>query len=397
MFAGSETPLVTIVTPSLNQGAFIRGAIESVLAQTYPNVEYIIMDAVSTDETRVVAADYRDRLVFISERDRGQSHAINKGWTMGKGDILGWLCADDRLLPDAVQTMVDTFKAHPEASFVFGGCEILDRQGLVTSVALAHQHDTWKLIHGYDYVWQPAAFISRRALETVGYVDETLHFGMDWDLFMRLSQHRPGVRIPKVLARAHVYPETKTSSGGFRRWRELAAIMRRHGDRRYPPAYFIYGADTLRSSCRNWMHRHPVSMSRLGKPLRRLVSASLDRIHLRAVKQATRGWFDDSWAGPTLTRRLVGAGGTLALRGRLPGEYEYLAGQRLTVECDGAVLATRDLLSGSFSWDLPLPSSRDATVEIKIRARRSFSPKRYGLNADNRRLSFVLDELALAE
>jgi len=396
MFAGSEMPWVTIVTPSLNQGPFIGGAIESVLGQTYPNVEYIIMDAGSTDETKAVAAQYADRLVFISEPDRGQSHAINKGWKMGRGGILAWLCADDLLLPGSVQTIVDTFNVNPDAAFAFGGCEIVDRQGVVTDVVHAGMHDTWKLIHGYDYVYQPAAFVSRQAVEAVGYVDETLHFGMDWDLFIRLSQFGPGVPIAGVLAQAHVYPETKTSSGGYRRWRELTAIMRWHGTRRYPPAYFIYGADSLRSSCRSLTRRHTLLASRLGKPLRRWVNAAIDRVYLRALQQATRGWFEDNWAGPTMSRRLGGDGQTLVMRGRVPGEYPDLAGQRLKVTCDGTVIADRDLESGPFRWDLSLPMVRDESIEIKISAGRWFVPKRHGLNNDRRRLAILLDELALA-
>ena len=396
MFAGLEMPWVTIVTPSLNHGAFIRGAIESVLGQTYPNVEYIIMDADSTDDTKSLVAQYADRLTFVSEPDRGQSHAINKGWKMGKGEILGWLCADDLLLPDAVKTIVGAFSQNPDASFVFGGCEVVNRQGDVTGVLLATVPDTWKLIHGYDYVAQPAAFVARRAVEAIGFVDETLHFGMDWDLFMRLSALGRAVPVPGVLAKAHVYPETKSASGGYRRWRELAAIMRRHGNRRYPPAYFIYGAETLRNSCRRWVRGHPRLVSRLGPWPGRWINSSIDRVHQRGVKNATRGWFDDNWAGPTVTRQLVGDGRTLALRGRLPGEYPDLAGQRLKVTCDGTVLARRDLASGSFSWDLPLPTRRDDKVNVKIFARRSFVPRRFGLGHDTRRLAFLLDELALA-
>ena len=389
-------PWVTIVTPSLNQGAFIRGAIESVLGQTYPHVEYIIMDADSTDETKSVVAQYADRLTFVSEPDRGQSHAINKGWKMGKGEILSWLCADDLLLPDAVQTIVDTFSHNPDASFVFGGCEILDRQGNTTAVAIPAVHDPWKLIHGYDYVPQPAAFASQRAVAAVGFVDENLHFGMDWDLFMRLSVFGRAVPIPKVLAKAHVYLENKTSSGGYRRWRELAAIMRRHGSRRYPPAYFVYGAESLRNSCRHWMRRHPGLVSLLGPWPKRWINSSIDRVHRRGIRRANGGWFDDKWAGPNVIRQLDGEGRTLALRGRLPGEYPNLAGQRLKVTCNGTVLARRDLASGSFSWELPLPTRGDGSVEVKISARRTFVPKRFGLNEDGRRLAFVLDELALA-
>ena len=395
MADGAELPWVTVVTPSLNQGEFIGGAIESVLAQTYPNVEYIIMDACSSDETKAAVAQYTDRLTFISEPDRGQSHAINKGWKLGRGEILAWLCADDLLLPDAVQTAVDAFDANPGASFVFGGCEVIDRQGKLINVAIPRDHDQWKLIHGYDYVSQPAAFAARRAIEAAGYVDESHHFGMDWDLFVRLSSYGPVVPIPKVLAKAHMYPETKSASGGYRRWRELTAIMRHHGDRRYPPAYFIYGADTLRSSFRRWTSRHPRLSARLGPWPDRSLNSVVEWVHRTSVRRATRGWFDDMWAGPTVTRQLVGSGRTLVVRGHLPGEYPDLTGQRLKVTCDKTVLVRRDLPPGEFAWDLPLPERDHDRVEIKIVARRSFVPKRFGLNNDTRRLAFVLAELAL--
>ncbi len=400
MVATAELPWVTIVTPSLNQGAFIRGAIESVLAQTYPNIEYIIMDGVSSDETKDVVSEYADRLVFVSEADQGQSHAINKGWRIARGEILAWLCADDLLLPDAVQTAVDAFKSNPDASFVFGGIEVLDRQGTVTGAVVPTVHDPWKLIHGYDDVSQPAAFAARRAVEAAGFVDETLHFGMDWDLFIRLSAFGPAVTIPKVLAQAHVYPETKSLSGGFRRWRELRTIMRRHGSRRYPPAYFHYGVDSVRSSSRTWLLRHP-RFARVGRRPVRWLYSSLDTVHRMSVTRATRGWYDDIWAGPTVTRQLVGNGRTLKIRGRVPGAYPRLARQRLKVKCNGAVVAHRtvvadDVESGAFSWDLTLPPRDGDHVEIKIRARRSFVPKRLGLNQDGRRLAFLLDELRLS-
>jgi glycosyltransferase involved in cell wall biosynthesis len=387
---------VTIVTPSLNQGAFIRGAIASVLEQSYPNIEYIIMDAGSTDATKEVVAPYADRLVFISEPDRGQSHAINKGWKLGKGEILAWLCADDLLLPGTVQTMVDTFTSHPDAAVVFGGCEMLDPHGRSIGVMPANEHNRWMLTHGYDYVAQPAAFVSRRAIEAIGFVDETLHFGMDWDLFIRLSALGPFVPIPRVLANAHIYPETKSMSGGYRRWRELVMIMRRHGAGRYPPGYFIYGTDTVRNYGRRLRRRVPHRVSRLCKTLGRWISSLIDLVYSKAMKRATGGWFDDLWAGKTVTRRLSGDGQTLALRGRMPGEYADLVGQRLKVTCNGTVVADRELTPGSFSWDLPLPTSDPRVdVMVEITARRSFVPKRRGLNNDARRLAFYLDELTL--
>ncbi len=107
----AHEPLVTIVTPSFNQGRFIRETIESVLTQDYPHVEYIIMDGASTDETADVVRPYLDRVRFISEPDRGQSHAINKGFALARGEIVAWLNSDDLFLPGAIRHAVDAFQA----------------------------------------------------------------------------------------------------------------------------------------------------------------------------------------------------------------------------------------------------------------------------------------------
>src|SRR5215831_19568911 len=107
MSGSGPNPIVTVVTPSYNQGSFIRATIESVLSQDYPNVEYIIMDGGSTDETGSVAKDYASRLTFISEKDRGQSHAINKGFHMARGSIVAWLNSDDTYLPGAIRHGVE--------------------------------------------------------------------------------------------------------------------------------------------------------------------------------------------------------------------------------------------------------------------------------------------------
>ena len=113
-------PLVTVVTPSYNQGHYIRATIESVLSQDYPNLEYIIMDGGSTDATASVVKDYASRLTFISERDRGQSHAINKGFQRARGTIVSWLNSDDIYLPGAIGKAVEAFERNPAAGAVYG-------------------------------------------------------------------------------------------------------------------------------------------------------------------------------------------------------------------------------------------------------------------------------------
>src|SRR3981081_4557960 len=111
-------PLVTVVTPAYNQGRFIAATIESVLSQDYPNVEYLIIDGASTDETAAVVKRYEDRLTFVSEPDRGQSDAINKGFRRARGRYVAWLNSDDIFLPGAITQAVAALRAHPDAGGV---------------------------------------------------------------------------------------------------------------------------------------------------------------------------------------------------------------------------------------------------------------------------------------
>src|ERR1044072_3241688 len=147
-----QEPLITVVTPSYNQGRFIRATIESVLSQDYPNIEYIVMDGGSSDETAAVARYYAGRLTFISEKDRGQSHAINKGFRMARGSVLAWLNSDDLFLPGAVRAAVDALIADPSAGAVYGEGWLIDESGQRTSrFRYTEPFNLWKLVHLSDY------------------------------------------------------------------------------------------------------------------------------------------------------------------------------------------------------------------------------------------------------
>src|SRR5580704_13013939 len=155
-------PLVTIVTPSFNQGRFIRATIESVLSQDYPNLEYIIMDGGSTDETSAIAAEYGTRLKWISEKDRGQSHAINKGFRMAKGEIVSWLNSDDIILPGAVACAVNAFSRNPRLGAVYGEGYQIDIDGNIKCRFPATEpFNLWKLIYLSDYILQQTAYFRR--------------------------------------------------------------------------------------------------------------------------------------------------------------------------------------------------------------------------------------------
>jgi len=277
-----RSPLVSIVTPSLNQGSFIREAVESVLAQDYTNLEYLVIDGGSTDGTVEILRDYGDCLSWVSEPDRGQSHAINKGWRRARGEILAWLNSDDKLLPGAVSIAVEALQADREAAVAYGDLDEVDRDGQLIRTVSYGDFDRWTLLHVYNPIPQPAAFIRRTALEEVGYVDEQLNYVMDWDLWMRIAKRKRIIHVPARLAVIRAYPDTKSQTGGYRQYREVVRILRRHREMRFPPGIAARGLDTSRFLLRRWIIRHTPraarqTVSRLlhgaGASVRRLVRA----------------------------------------------------------------------------------------------------------------------------
>jgi glycosyltransferase involved in cell wall biosynthesis len=249
-------PLVTIVTPSYNQGGFIRATIESVLSQDYPRIEYIIMDGGSTDETARVAAEYAERLTWISEKDRGQSHAINKGFQMARGEIVAWLNSDDILLPGAVSAAVKAFERAPDAGAIYGEGYLMDREGRFTRrFPYTEPLVMWKLVYLSDYILQQATFFRRDAIEAVGWLDESLHYTMDWDVLIKLAKRFGLYYTPDFLGALREYPEAKSSAGGEERIEEIRRMLERHTGLKRAPGYWTYGFDTWQRAWRYQLER----------------------------------------------------------------------------------------------------------------------------------------------
>jgi glycosyltransferase involved in cell wall biosynthesis len=231
-------PLVSIVTPSFNQGEFIADAINSVLAQDYPAIEYIVMDGGSTDSTLDVLRGYGDRIRWTSGPDGGQSDAIHRGFLAASGAYIGWLNSDDRYVPGAVGSAVSELAADPSAALVYGWAEYLDRAGVVTGIC--KEIEPWnltRLVEVIDFVAQPASLFRRDAYLAVGGLDPALRYCMDWDLWIRLGQRYTVRFLPQVLAQARLYGETKTATGGLPRLEEIERMIRRNGGRGLPRAF----------------------------------------------------------------------------------------------------------------------------------------------------------------
>jgi glycosyltransferase involved in cell wall biosynthesis len=236
-------PLVSVITPSFNQGQFIEETIQSVLNQNFPHIEYIVVDGGSTDGALAVIQRYQDRLVWLSEPDRGQADAINKGFRMAEGDILAWLCSDDTyVVPDAVSTVVDFFLQNPGVGMVYGQCNIIDEQGRFVRVLEAEDFDLQRLIHWSlgSFIPQPATFFRRAVLDKVGMLDVDLHFSMDVDLWIRIGREFEVRRIPYILANFRMHPGSKGVSQLDKELETTLMLGRRYGASRFSPRYVNY-------------------------------------------------------------------------------------------------------------------------------------------------------------
>ncbi len=226
--ASDTLPLVSIVTPSYNQGRFLKRTIDSVLKQNYPNIEYFVFDGGSTDESVQILESYGDRFVWVSEADKGQTDAINKGMSLAKGDILAYLNSDDVLLPDAIDKVVRYFHQHPDCDLVYGNAYYIDETDQVTGEYNTVDYSLNRLIEDC-MICQPASFWRKRVREKIGLFDESLDYAMDYDYWLRLATQ--GGRIcffPEHLACSRLYPETKTKSSRLQVYQEIFDVCRRN-------------------------------------------------------------------------------------------------------------------------------------------------------------------------
>jgi glycosyltransferase involved in cell wall biosynthesis len=224
-------PLVSIVTPSFNQARFLERTMRSVLDQDYPRIEYIVMDGGSTDGSAGIIQRYDDQLaVWRSERDRGQTDAINKGFALAKGEILAWLNSDDVLQPGAVSAAVAAFQTHPEASVVYADATFIDENDRVIGNFPARQTSYRLLRQGYVHIPQQAAFFRADLWRKVGPLDPSFYFAMDYDLWVRLAKEAPVVYLPgSVWASFRLHGDAKTIAADDRCWPEMMRVHLRDG------------------------------------------------------------------------------------------------------------------------------------------------------------------------
>jgi len=236
-----ELPLVTIVTPSYNQGQYIEETVLSVLNQDYPNIEYIVMDGGSTDQTLEILKKYEGYLTWFSEKDKGQTDAINKGIRLTKGEILAYLNSDDTYLPGAVTRAVRhlTFE-NPDSPFVYGEGYNINAERTIIERYPTEPFD-FRHLAETCFISQPTTFWKRDVIETIGLFDEKLNYAMDYDYWIRIAKHYGTLDyISDYLANSRMYQETKTMSKRFEAHEEILNVIRKHYGRGNVPSTWIY-------------------------------------------------------------------------------------------------------------------------------------------------------------
>jgi len=246
-------PGISVVTPSYNQGRFIEQTILSVLEQKYPELEYLILDGGSQDGTVKILREYDANLTFWrSGKDRGQAAAINEGFQRSSGKILCWLNSDDLHLRHTLRTIGNILADRlDEALIVYGGCELFDDRTQTKELRPAVAFDG-ALLAVSDFLDQPSVFWTRKAWEMVGPLDESLHYGFDWEWFLRASKVCRFISIDQTLSRYRIHAGHKSGSGGKTRWLELLKIVRTHS-----PPDVLQGYEYLleSDSARWWLNK----------------------------------------------------------------------------------------------------------------------------------------------
>jgi len=223
-----QYPLVSIITPSYNQAQFLEDTIQSVLTQDYPHIEYIIVDGGSTDHSVDIIQRYSDRLAWwVSETDKGQTDALNKGFAHATGEIFAWINSDDTYLPEAISEAVEFLTTHPDAAMVYGDANLIDEQGSVIGSFPARQTDLRHILRGSVHIPQQTTFFWARLWKQVGPLDPTFYFAMDYDLWVRLAKHGQLIYKPRKWANFRLHSTGKSILRDDRCYPEMLRVYQR--------------------------------------------------------------------------------------------------------------------------------------------------------------------------
>lgn len=396
----SLNPLVTIITPSFNQGEFIERTIQSIHSQDYPFIEHIVIDGGSTDGTLEILKKYEGKLKWISEKDTGQSNAINKGFGMATGQILAWLNSDDVYLPGAVSKAVKYLSENPGVMMVYGEGYMIDERDVIKGrfPFTEPKFDLAKLIYYGDYILQQTSFFRRSIFDSIDMLEESYHYTMDWDLFIRIGKRFTVGYIPEDIACIREHGTAKTAIGGKVRFREIVKMLRQHSALRYPPAYFnymwdAYGKDVFEGNSGDGRVSVKARILSMVKRIAQNLFATTGLQHYD-------GWHPDGWVGPKALIVLPNLDiqtpkNTVRIQGQVTAPNLPLRIRiRVNSKFEHDLIITQQ---GEFVAEVRLPEKhrRDDSYHLQFTNSRSYVPAHYGAKKDHRQLSFILKRLEI--
>jgi hypothetical protein len=258
-------PSISIIVPTLNQAQFIEQTLASIAGQAWPRLEIIVIDGGSTDGTSQIVERYAHVVThFISERDKGQADAINKGMRLATGDILAWLNSDDYYLPCTLPRIAG--RLDPKArQLIYGNCLLAWEKSERSRIARARQPFDREVLKTCDFIYQPSAFWTRALWEAAGELDVNLSFTLDWEWWLRASALGDFIPLDECLSLYRFHGEHKTSSGSQRRTKEILALVERYATSEWATVFHAVAArlDSMAASWRRFGERGGYNLHRL--------------------------------------------------------------------------------------------------------------------------------------
>jgi len=232
----SHNPLVSIITPSYNQGQFVEETIQSVLNQTYPNIEYIFVDGGSTDQTMQIVDKFKDKInVIIHEKDKGQADAINKGFKLAKGELVGWINSDDILYPQCVEKIINLYNEKPDGAIYYSSyIDWIDKKGNITAQRSVIIKNRNYLLNDNYVIVQPGSFYPIKLVKK-NYLDIDNHYCMDLAFWLDLLNFGEiySVQTDQPLAAFRIYNGTKTDTGKIKFLMNIKKVLLQHRAKKY--------------------------------------------------------------------------------------------------------------------------------------------------------------------
>lgn len=228
---------LSIVTPSYQQGKYIERTIESVLGQGYPDLEYIVMDGGSKDETVDILKKYGDQIIWESKKDKGQTDALCQGIAKSTGEVIGWLNSDDIYYPGTFEKVMQVFETHPEVNVIYGNANHIDEQDGVMEPYYTEPF-SFERLKDVCFICQPSVFFRKAVVEKYGYPDVKLQYCMDYEFWVRLGKKETFYYLEETLAGSRLYADNKTLGARRKVHEEICMMLAKHCGK--TPAKWIY-------------------------------------------------------------------------------------------------------------------------------------------------------------